>query len=35
LKMCENCRVADIVQDAEAMDGQFDPMESIASKLLP
>jgi len=30
LKMCENCRVADIVQDAEAMDGHFDPLEPIA-----
>ena len=25
LKMCEDCRVADIVQDPEALGGQFDP----------
>lgn len=25
LKMCDDCRVADIVQDPEAMGGQFDP----------
>ena len=25
LKMCDNCRVADIVQDPDAMGGQFDP----------
>jgi ferredoxin len=25
LKMCEDCRVADIVQDPEAMKGNFDP----------
>jgi ferredoxin len=25
LKMCEDCRVADIVQDPEAMNGQFGP----------
>ncbi len=30
LKMCENCRVADIVQDVEAMDGHFDPLQPIA-----
>jgi ferredoxin len=27
LKMCEDCRVADIVQDPEAMQGQFDPLK--------
>lgn len=26
LKMCEDCRVADIVQDPEAMKGNFDPL---------
>ncbi|MFA9420173.1 MAG: 4Fe-4S binding protein [Gammaproteobacteria bacterium] len=26
LKMCEDCRVADIVQDPEAMNGSFDPL---------
>jgi ferredoxin len=26
LKMCEDCRVADIVQDPEAMNGRFDPL---------
>ena len=35
LKMCENCRVADIVQDDEAMNGQFDPLESLARNRLP
>jgi hypothetical protein len=25
LKMCEDCRVADIVHDPEALGGQFDP----------
>ena len=25
LKMCEDCRVVDIVEDPEAMGGQFDP----------
>jgi ferredoxin len=25
LKMCEDCRVVDVMQDPEAMDGQFDP----------
>ncbi|HEY5738270.1 MAG TPA: 4Fe-4S binding protein [Gammaproteobacteria bacterium] len=29
LKMCENCRVADIVQDPEAMGGQFDPLKGF------
>ena len=29
LKMCENCRVADIVQDPEAMGGQFDPLKNF------
>ena len=27
LKMCDDCRVADIVQDPEAMGGQFDPLK--------
>jgi ferredoxin len=26
LKMCEDCRVVDIVQDPEAMNGNFDPL---------
>jgi hypothetical protein len=26
LKMCEDCRVVDIVQDPEAMKGSFDPL---------
>jgi len=26
LKMCEDCRVADIVQDSEALKGNFDPL---------
>jgi hypothetical protein len=25
LKMCEDCRVVDIMQDPEGMGGQFDP----------
>jgi ferredoxin len=25
LKMCEDCRVVDVMQDPDAMDGQFDP----------
>lgn len=29
LKMCENCRVVDIVQDPEAMGGQFDPLKNF------
>jgi len=29
LKMCDNCRVADIVQDPEAMGGQFDPLKGF------
>lgn len=32
LKMCENCRVADIVQDADALTGNFDPLNSISGK---
>ncbi len=31
LKMCEDCRVADIVQDPEAMQGQFDPLKQGSS----
>ncbi len=27
LKMCEDCRVVDIVQDPDAMGGQFDPLK--------
>ena len=27
LKMCDNCRVADIVQDPDALNGQFDPVK--------
>ena len=26
LKMCDDCRVADIIQDPEALGGQFDPL---------
>ena len=29
LKMCDNCRVADIVQDPEALGGQFDPLKGF------
>jgi ferredoxin len=29
LKMCDNCRVVDIVQDPEAMGGQFDPQKGF------
>ncbi len=29
LKMCDDCRVADIVQDPEAMGGQFDPQKGF------
>jgi ferredoxin len=29
LKMCEDCRVVDIVQDPEAMGGQFDPLKNF------
>ena len=29
LKMCEDCRVVDIVQDPDAMSGQFDPLEKF------
>mgnify|MGYP002630935804 CR=1 FL=1 len=31
LKMCEDCRVADIVQDPEAMSGNYDQQKSISS----
>ena len=29
LKMCDNCRIADVVQDPEAMGGQFDPLKGF------
>ena len=29
LKMCEDCRVIDIVEDPEAMGGQFDPLKNF------
>lgn len=29
LKMCEDCRVVDIVQDSEALGGQFDPQKGF------
>ncbi|MFZ9038101.1 MAG: 4Fe-4S binding protein [Gammaproteobacteria bacterium] len=29
LKMCDDCRVADIVQDPDAMGGQFDPTKGF------
>ena len=29
LKMCDDCRVADIVLDPEAMGGQFDPLKNF------
>ncbi|MCP4387282.1 MAG: 4Fe-4S dicluster domain-containing protein [Gammaproteobacteria bacterium] len=29
LNMCDDCRVADIVQDPEAMGGQFDPLKGF------
>lgn len=31
LKMCEDCRVADIVQDPEAMSGNYDQQKTISS----
>lgn len=31
LKMCEDCRVADVVNDPEAFGGQFDPMNKFRS----
>lgn len=34
LKMCDDCRVADIVQDPEALNGQFDPLNTISAKPL-
>ncbi len=32
LKMCNDCRVADIVQDPEALNGNFDPLSSDSAK---
>ena len=29
LKMCDDCRVADIMQDPQAMGGQFDPLKNF------
>ncbi len=29
LKMCDNCRVVDVMQDPEAMGGQFDPLKGF------
>ena len=29
LKMCEDCRVVDVMQDPDAMDGQFDPHKRL------
>ena len=29
LKMCDNCRVVDVVQDPEAMGGQFNPLKDF------
>ncbi len=29
LKMCDDCRVADVVRDPEAMGGQFDPLKGF------
>ena len=29
LKMCEDCRVVDIVQDADAMGGKFNPQKRV------
>jgi ferredoxin len=34
LKMCDDCRVADIVQDPEALNGNFDPLNPESSKRL-
>ena len=34
LKMCEDCRVADIVQDPDAIKGSFDPNNSSSEKRL-
>jgi hypothetical protein len=27
--MCDDCRVTDIVQDPDAMGGQFDPLKNF------
>jgi ferredoxin len=35
LKMCEDCRVADIVQDPEALNGNFDPLNEKKLNHLP
>ncbi|MBC8211341.1 MAG: 4Fe-4S binding protein [Gammaproteobacteria bacterium] len=34
LKMCDDCRVADIVQDPEAIQGSFDPLSNASAKRL-
>ena len=34
LKMCDQCRVADIVQDPEALKGSFDPLNQNSGKRL-
>ncbi len=34
LKMCDDCRVADIVQDPEALKGNFDPLNPESPKRL-
>lgn len=34
LKMCDTCRVADIVQDPDALKGNFDPLNHNSSKRL-
>jgi len=34
LKMCDDCRVADIVQDPEAVNGNIDPLRSASSETL-
>lgn len=34
LKMCEDCRVADIVQDSDALNGNFDPLNDKSGNRL-
>jgi len=34
LKMCGDCRVVDIVQDPEAINGNFDPLNQVSDKPL-
>ncbi len=34
LKMCDDCRVADIVQDPDALNGNYDPLNSTSNNQL-